>query len=621
MARKFYLITDIYEHAALDVTSSPQAWASFLRSACRNFRLRFDEQLLIYAQRPDATAVLEIERWNELYGRWVNRGAHGIAVFEDADRSSQRLIHYFDISDTHGSRFARPVHIWEMKEEYAKEVADSLADSFGELDDGSSFLAAVLSAAKNAVEDNISDYLADFTEIARGTGLAAYPDDARGIYEDLVLSSASYMMLSRLGIDASEIIPDDRFSWIGLFNSQSLAVALGVAVSDISGMLLSDVARTVRDAERRDRIIAQPAEKEYDQNRISERSENENDEDNVHEDGRLRAARSDAAEGAADGSRSVREDAEEVSERAPQDTVLRASYELQAEGASDGDRAESDGDGRFSRSQDGEGRGRDGEHEGDRHDDLGPYDEQHQEQSEGDGPLGGGLRLDFYDRRHEDRSLPFFGDTATINEMLRTTPHLKATREEIREFFEREPDENARTEYIRSIFNNDYTEVILGDGRRVGYKTYQNVLHMWEGAYLSRTSQSFYDWGVIAAHFDGMRLLGELYDTVKPLPSVDGQLGIIENAANEAEAKSSAFALPQEIVDRVLTRGSGVFEGKFRIYEQFQKSLSSNENVAFLKNEYGIGGAGPVITAPISTRVTTAKAYDCRAGTARTNTA
>ena len=166
MARKFYLITDIYEQAALDVTSSPQAWASFLRSACRNFRLRFDEQLLIYAQRPDATAVLEIERWNELYGRWVNRGAHGIAVFEDADRSSQRLIHYFDISDTHGSRFARPVHIWEMKEEYAKEVADSLADSFGEPDDGSSFLTAVLSAAKNAVEDNISDYLADFTEIA-----------------------------------------------------------------------------------------------------------------------------------------------------------------------------------------------------------------------------------------------------------------------------------------------------------------------------------------------------------------------------------------------------------------------------------------------------------------------
>ena len=112
MARKYDLISELYSRVSTEVVSSSENWMSFLRSACRNYRLRFDEQLLVFAQRPDATAVLEIERWNRTFGRWVNRGAHGIAVFEDADCSRQRLLHYFDISDTHESKVSRPVPIW-----------------------------------------------------------------------------------------------------------------------------------------------------------------------------------------------------------------------------------------------------------------------------------------------------------------------------------------------------------------------------------------------------------------------------------------------------------------------------------------------------------------------------
>ena len=170
---------------------------------------------------------------------------------------------------------------------------------------------------------------------------------------------------------------------------------------------------------------------------------------------------------------------------------------------------------------------------------------------------------------------------------------MKASKDEIRAFYESNPDNAVRTEYIKGIFNNDYTEVILSDGRRVGYKTWQNVLQLWEGSYLSRTKQSFYDWGVIAQHFEAMRLLGELQDTMKPLPSVDGQLNFMET---QAEEKTSAFSFSQEIIDAVLTRGSGVSEGKFRIFEQFEKSLSAKENVDFLKDEYGWGGSYPVIT-------------------------
>ena len=218
---------------------------------------------------------------------------------------------------------------------------------------------------------------------------------------------------------------------------------------------------------------------------------------------------------------------------------------------------------------------------------MGSEDEQYPEPSSGDRDGGGNLRLDYYDRSHEDKSLPFFGGDDTIREILGTTPHLKASKDEIRAFFEATADENARISYIKRIFNNDYTEVILRDGRCVGYKTYQNVLQLWEGSYLSRTAQSFYDWGVIAQHFEAMRLLGELQDTMKPLPSIDGQLSLM--TAGAEERKPSAFTFSQEIIDAVLTRGSGISEGKMRIYDQFQKSLSAKENADFLKNEYGWG--------------------------------
>ena len=156
------------------------------------------------------------------------------------------------------------------------------------------------------------------------------------------------------------------------------------------------------------------------------------------------------------------------------------------------------------------------------------------------------------------------------DEILRTTPHLSASLEEIKDYYEHNPDNKDRTEYIKSIFNNDYTELTLEDGRTVGYKTFENVLHLWEGKYDSRTAQSFYDWAVIARHFEAMRLLGELSDSIKPLPSMDGQMTFILDGRAE-EKKTSAFVFSQEIIDAVLANGSGFSEGKMRIYGRFFK--------------------------------------------------
>ena len=595
MARKYDFISELYNRTCKTVVATPASWEAFLRSACYNYRLRFDEQLLVHAQRPDATAVLQIDDWNKKFGRWVNRGAHGIAVFEDADRRRQRLVHYFDISDTHPSRFSRRVPIWQMRDEYKAEVIDTLESTFGELNDKETLAVAIESAARNAVEDNIPDYLTDLLYSVKDSFLdGVSEEEITHIFKTAVRNSVAYMMMIRLGIEAGEYFEPDDLRDVVNFTTPATLNALGYATSDIAEMGLAEISRTILALDRQNRIIAEKTKADYNVGKEKNERSPDDERDHLHEAGGLSAPRSDnaGAAGAVDGQ--VRPDAEEVPEGASQGTLLQPADELRPERASERHGAQSERDGTDADGADGSVGGRDGESESDGYDELGSEDEQYPEPGSGDRDGGGNLRLDYYDRSHEDKSLPFFGGDDTIREILGTTPHLKASKDEIRAFFEATADENARISYIKRIFNNDYTEVILSDGRRVGYKTYENGLLLWADSYLSRTAQSFYGWGVIAQYFEAMRLLGELQDTMKPLPSINGQMSLMMEGAEEQ--KTSAFTFSQEIIDAVLTRGSGISEGKMRIYEQFQRSLSSKENADFLKEEYGWGGAYPVIT-------------------------
>ena len=594
MARKFDLISELYERTCFAVTDNPVNWQSFLKTAGRNFRLRFDEQLLIYAQRPDATAVLEIERWNGTFGRWVNRGAKGIAVFEDADRSRQRLIHYFDISDTHESRHSRPVPIWEMRPDYEAEVIETLENTFGAVNDTTSIENVVKESIANAVEDNIADYISDFMSLGAGSDIEYLSaNEANALYLELVRNSVSYMVMARLGLDADKVYSPDDFAGISSFNSQEVLNAVGIATSDIAEMALLPVSRTISTLSKENRIIDEQGQSEYNKDIKDERSQSD-ERNHIHDGGRLQSTEPEAAGADGSDSRQMVADEENLSEGTSQNPVLQSSDERDSEQPLGGGSAESQRTGGNSREADGTESRADGTDESGRYDEVGSTDEQHQELGTGNREESGNIRLEYYDRNHEDKSLPFFGGDDTIREILGTTPHLSASKEEIKDFYERNTDNATRTEYIKGIFNNDYTQLTLSDGRLVGYKTFQNVLHLWEGEYENRTAQSFYDWGVIAQHFEAMRLLGELTDTMKPLPSMDGQLTLI--MSNQAEEqKTSAFIFSQEIIDAVLTRGSGVSEGKMRIYEQFEKSLSAKENADFLKNEYGWGGSYPVI--------------------------
>lgn len=547
MARKYELISELYDRTCKTVVSNPQSWQKFLESACRNYKLRFDEQLLIFAQRPDATAVLEIERWNTSFGRWVNKGAKGIAVFEDADRSRQRLTHYFDISDTHESRYSRPVPLWNMRDEYDASVIETLESTFGELENKSSLSNAVMSAAQNAAEDNLPDYLNDLVYISEDSFLEELSEDMiASLYKKVVTNSVAYMMMSRLGINAEEYFEADDFRDVTNFNTQDTLNALGIATSDIAEMGLSEISKTVMALDRENRIIDEQRQFDYNKDNKDERSQND-ERNHIHDGGRLQSSEPNSARTVGSDSRQMVEDEENLSERTSQNPVLQSFDERDAYSALGGSSAESDRVGGNLGQTDGTERGTDGADESERYDEMGSLDEQYQELGTGNREGTGNIQLEYYDREHEDKSLPFFGGDDTIREILGTTPHLSASKEEIKDFFERNTSNSDRTEYVKSIFNNDYTELTLEDGRTVGYKTFQNVLHLWEGSYNNRTAQSYYDWGVIAQHFEAMRLLGELSDEIKPLPSTDSQLSLIESSQAE-EKKPSAFTFLRKLL-------------------------------------------------------------------------
>ena len=595
MARKYDLISELYNRTCKTVVSNPQNWQAFLASACRNYKLRYDEQLLVYAQRPDATAVLEIEQWNKIFGRWVNRGARGIAVFADENRSRQRLTHYFDISDTHESRYSRTVPIWDMRQEYEADVIETLESTFGEIENKSSLAEAIMGAARNAAEDNIPDYLQDLYYATEGSSFEEVEEDIVAfIYKNVVTNSVAYMMMSRLGVDTDGYFELDDFRDVTNFNTQETLNALGFATSDIAEMGLTEISKTITALNRQNRIIVGQDRNEYNKVENNDERSLDNERTDLHDGGRLQPSEPETSTAAGSDAGQVRSDEERVSEGTSQSPLLQSPDEGRTDTALGGSGTESQQDGGNNPEPDGTERGSDRTDESGGYDEMGSSDELSSQFGTGNRESGSDIRLEYYDRTHEDKSLPFFGRDEVINEILRTTPHLSASLEEIKDYYECNPDNKDRTEYIKSIFNNDYTELTLEDGRTVGYKTFENVLHLWEGKYDSRTAQSFYDWAVIARHFEAMRLLGELSDSIKPLPSMDGQMTFILDGQAE-EKKPSAFTFSQEIIDAVLTNGSGFSEGKMRIYEQFEKSLSAKENADFLKNEYGWGGSYPII--------------------------
>ena len=471
MARKYDLISELYNRTCKTVVSNPQNWQAFLASACRNYKLRYDEQLLVYAQRPDATAVLEIEQWNRIFGRWVNRGARGIAVFADENRSRQRLTHYFDISDTHESRYSRTVPIWDMRQEYEADVIETLESTFGEIENKSSLAEAIMGAARNAAEDNIPDYLQDLYYATEGSFLEEVDNDiVASIYKNVVANSVAYMMMSRLGVDTDGYFELDDFRDVTNFNTQETLNALGFATSDIAEMGLTEVSKTITALNRQNRIIVGQDRNEYNKVENNDERSLDNERTDLHNGGRLQPSEPETSTAAGSDFGQIRSDEEKVSEGTSQSPLLQSPDEGRTDTALGGSGTESQQDGGNNPEPDGTERGSDRTDESRGYDEMGLSDELPSQ-------LGTGNRESGSDIRLED---------------------------------------------------------------------------------------------------------------IKPLPDMGGQLSFIQERAEEQT--TSAFSIPKEIIDNYLASGSGFANGKYRIYEQYQKSLSLKENADFLKKEYGTGG-------------------------------
>ena len=609
MAILYKALTELYRETQRKVTA-PDQWQAFLASACRNYRLTFDEQLLVYAQRPDATAVLEIERWNRQFGRWVNRGANGIAVFDGENNGKPRLKYYFDISDTHEARFPRPVPLWTVREEYAPDIIETLENSFGELEHKEDLGEALLSAAKNAVEDNMPDYLSELKTLTEGSFLEELDElNLEVEYRRAVQNSIGYMLLVRCGLDPSGYFEDMDFRDVTDFNTPQTLNALGVATGDISQMCLSAISRTAlalqRQPQKENRTFETQPQIQYavtePKTTQPERSF-EYGRDHIHETGRLQPAEPSAAPGGAGSPWEIRIASEAVSQGAPQDHLHEPVDQRETLQPSGGDPAERPAPDGGNRSADGEGPGRDGGTESQRPDEMGGADEQHPER--GGGNRAGGTDLQLIDEPEESAGgdeLPALLDEKQIMAIIANKDDgLKYKKQQIELFFSVHPDEQERAEYLKSAYQDRNTEIIA-DGQRLGYKPQEDGLLMWEGSYPSRTKESVFSWDVVAGWTAQLIDKKEYFiqTDIPQLPTQEGQqmslfdFAAFQQAQPEGAAQPSIFphpALSQQVIDEALCLGSNREHSRLTICAYFKKDKP--DNARFLAEHYGENGAG-----------------------------
>lgn len=604
MAKKYDLITELYAEGIKEVTATEEHWLLFLDSACRNFRLPFDEQLLVHLQRPEASAVLGMEDWNRKFGRWVKYDSKAIAVF-DKSGSTVKLKYYFDVTDTSEGRYkrlVRPVPLWEITEENREAVKETLRNTFRVSEDVTGFVEVILQAAQHAAEDNLLDYMPDILAYRQDSFLEELDEHSVEVEtRNLLANSIAYMLMVRCGIDPEIYLEKEEFRNIRDFHTPELVNLFGSATSDVAEMALAEISDTIRklqqEQKRNSRTFAQAENVSYTEEKDRETTETErsfvHEKRDIQQAGRLPVTEFDRTGRTGSTPWEIWLPSSELSERTPLRNIPESSDARETEPALKRDTRNSTEQNGTVGNRDDESTERDGRVESQRSDAMDRNGEQHPAVSGRDHEGGTDQPLEWYDRGWEDKSLPFFHRDKDIKELLLITPHLKAGKAEIRAFFEREEDREKRRDYIKSIFNNGPTELTLQDGRTVGYKTYQNVLHLWEGSFSSRTAQSYYDWGVIADYFEGMRLLGELREQAELLRTVDGQLEFLQDLAEE---KTSAFSFSQELIDYVLRSGSGFQHGKFRIYSYFLQGHGRKEQEEFLKKEYGMGGRSPILS-------------------------
>ena len=619
MPTKFQLITELYDQTVQSVTGSYQSWTGFLRAACYNYKCPFDEQLLIYAQRPDATAVLEMERWNRQFGRWVNRGAKSIAVFGDDGQNCLKL--YFDVSDTHASRFARPLPIWTMHPAFEPEVIETLEATFGNLAEKENLADAVRSACHNAVADNITDYLQDLRECREDSLLEELDDlNLEVFYRDALEVSVAYMLMTRLGLRADDYFTADEFAHVYEFNTPPTINALGIATSDIAEMGLREISRTVMQAQR-DQFFANREKSRYDGHTEQHETGRERSKqygDHLQDAERLSGAEFDDAQRTGGASGQVRGAAESVPEEAPQSALHQPQDQRQADGAFGGDRADRAENGGAGRGADGENRGRDGGTESDRSPALDGPDEQSPAQRGGTGAQRPDLRLTTEEPTEAGSDeLPAFvdhsGDYVLLDRLRadcdyflgaggRSEKHLWAGNvhaqiKKMRELYDALPE---KPEWLTAEAIDRYAAQMAAPYQVAAYHHFENgfddkldyqTLEEAEAAaqgYVAGTMEEdgfAYDGAAVygAETRQCLRVYGDYPDEKAREQAV--AFALEHDTARQNTAELPAF-LNMHLIEANLLDDGGRKHKRQEIFEYFQAHKSLAERTEFLKNSY-----------------------------------
>ena len=620
MPTKFQLITELYDQTVQSVTGSYQSWTGFLRAACYNYKCPFDDQILIYAQRPDATAVLEMERWNRQFGRWVNRGAKSIAVFGDDGQNCLKL--YFDVSDTHASRFARPLPIWTMHPAFEPEVIETLEATFGNLSEKENLADAVRSACHNAVADNFTDYLQDLRECREDSLLEELDDlNLEAFYRDALEVSVAYMLMTRLGLRADDYFLPDEFAHVYEFNTPPTINALGIATSDIAEMGLREISRTVMQAQR-DQFFANREKNGYDDRTEQHETGRERSKQyggHLQDAERLSGAEpADAADtGGASGQ--VRGAAESVPEEAPQSALHQPQDQRQVDGASGRDRADRAEDGGADRGADGTGRGRDGGAESDRSPALDRSDEQSPAQRGGTGAERPDLQLTTEEPTEAGSDeLPAFvdhsGDYVLLDRLRadcdyflgaggRSEKHLWAGNvhaqiKKMRELYDALPE---KPEWLTAEAIDRYAAQMAAPYQVAAYHHFENgfddkldyqTLEEAEAAaqgYVAGTMEEdgfAYDGAAVydAETRQCLRVYGDYPDEKAQEQAAAFALEAHDTAQQNA-AELPAF-LDMHLIEANLLDDGGRKHKRQEIFEYFQAHKSLAERTEFLKNSY-----------------------------------
>lgn len=594
MPNKFELITKAYSDGCADVIRSPQNWCEFLSSACYNYRLRFDEQLLIFIQRPDATAVLEFEKWNKRFNRKINRNAKGIAVFADVERT--KIKHYFDISDTNENELSRPVPIWKYKDEYENDVIETFENTFGALSNKNDIVDAVMSAADNAVEDNTIDYIAELPSIKNDSFLEELDDDSIStIYRRAIKNSVAFMVLTRLGINANEYFSREDFEGVVNFNTTETLNALGYATSDITEIALNEVSKTVLSLEKSNHIIAKSEKAEY------TKAENKNIERSVSNDTNhlQKTGRSADTELGTSGTEEfdieqIWSVEEKVSQGGASSAVLQPVDNGQARQPSARGGRESEINGRIIDEENVSSGGLDRGAESNRPNDLGSGNEQPETEGAGNRDERGNLRS------VTDELPPFLDDDLIMGVLENSDDDLVHKKSFIVEKF-KELSVSEKIPYTQTLYGGHFTEYNINN-TTVGLKAEKDGLLMYEGTYKSRTKESGFSWGVVA------ELIGQLIDSGKYLPKEkkeqeqSAQIGLFDYVADIPEEQYvdesnqvslfTDFGVSQQIIDEALCIGANDTDSTLDIAMFFRRDRGTEYNTEFLKKHYKTNGAG-----------------------------